>query len=344
MHWALRKQTWRWALLVLMPVILVYFLWSVRAVLLPFVLAALLAYVLAPLVTLLEKRGLSRTMSIVVVYTTLLGAGAVTVIFGYPRLIRELNGLTQAVPMYSSKVQEIILRLQNQYSSFDLPESVRIVFDQRLAGAEDIVLRVIHQSVNLLVSLCSQVLSFLLAPVLAFYILKDQDSIRSGLESLLPRRFKSDVLDLARDTNGIVRKFIQGHLVVCLIVGGLTALGMYLIGMPFALLIGIIAGLADLIPFFGPLLGAVPALAIGILQSWQLSVYALLVIFVVQQIESNVISPKILGDALGLHPIVIIFALLAGGQLWGIIGMLVALPLSAILRLIIRYIYLKLVE
>ncbi len=344
MHWALRKQTWRWALLVFAPVVLAYFLWSVRSVLLPFVLAALLAYLLAPFVAMLEERGLSRALSIVVVYATLLGVSAVMVGFGYPRLIRELNGLTEAIPLYAAKFQEIILRLQNNYSSFDLPESVRKVIDQRLAGAEDMILRLVHQSVDLLVNLFSQVLSFLLAPVLAFYILKDKDSIRSGFESLLPRKIKGDVLDLVRDTDEIVRKFIRGHLVVCLVVGGLTALGMYLIGMPFALLIGIFAGLADLIPFFGPFLGAIPAVAIGILQSWRLTLYAALVILVVQQIESSVISPKILGDALGLHPVMIIFALLAGGKLWGIVGMLVALPLAAMLRLVSRYVFLKLVE
>lgn len=344
MHWALKKQTWRWALLVAMPVFIAYFLWSVRAVLLPFVLAALLAYILTPLVEMLEQRGLSRRLAIVVVYTTLLSICGITVFYGYPRLLRELIGLNEAIPLYLSKFEEIMFRLQKNYSSFDLPDSVRTVIDQRLSGVESIVLRLVQQSMDILVNLCSQVLSFLLAPVLAFYILKDQDGIRSGLISLIPRKIKGDVLDLARDTNLIVRKFIRGHLLLCTMVGGMTALGMYLIGMPFALLIGIIAGLAELIPFFGPLLGAIPALAIGVLQSWQLTIYALLVFFVVQQIENNVISPKILGEALGLHPIVIIFSLLAGGQLWGVIGMLVALPLAAILRLVIGYIFLKLVE
>lgn len=326
------------------PVVLAYFLWSVRPVLLPFVLAALLAYLLAPFVAMLEERGLSRALSIMVVYATLLGGSAVIAVFGYPRLIRELNSLTEVIPLYTVRFQEIILRLQDNYSSFDLPDSVRKVIDQRLAGAEEMVLQLIQRSVDLLVGLCSQLLSFFLAPVLAFYILKDRDSIRSGFESLLPRKIKGDVLDLVRDTDEIIRKFIRGHLVVSLLVGGLTALGMYLIGMPFALLIGIFAGLADLIPFFGPFLGAIPAVAIGILQSWQLTLYAALVILVVQQIESNVISPKILGDALGLHPVVIIFALLAGGHLWGIAGMLVALPLAAMLRLVTRYVFLKLVE
>jgi predicted PurR-regulated permease PerM len=344
LHWALKKQTWRLVLLVAMPVIIAYFLWSVRAVLLPFVLATLLAYLLSPLVEMLEQRGLSRRLAIVVVYTTLLSICGVTVFYGFPRLLRELTGLNEAIPLYLSKFEEIMFSLQQNYSSFDLPDSVRTVIDQRLSGVESIILRLVNQSVDILVNLCSQVLSFLLAPVLAFYILKDQDGIRSGLESLIPRKIKGDVLDLARDTNLIIRKFIRGHLLLCTMVGGLTALGMYLIGMPFALLIGIIAGLAELIPFFGPLLGAIPALAIGILQSWQLTIYALLVFLVVQQIENNVISPKILGEALGLHPIVIIFSLLAGGQLWGVIGMLVALPLAAILRLVIGYIFLKLVE
>ncbi|HEX3032252.1 MAG TPA: AI-2E family transporter, partial [Bacillota bacterium] len=146
------------------------------------------------------------------------------------------------------------------------------------------------------------------------------------------------------DMDQVLRGFIRGHLLVCGLVGGLSALGLYLIGVPFALLLGIIAGILDIIPFFGPILGAVPALALALLQSWQATIYTLLLFVIIQQVEGNIITPKILGEAVGLHPLIIIFALLAGGHLWGVTGMIIALPLAAVIRVAARYMLIKLVS
>lgn len=344
MHWFRRKQTWRRAVLVLTPAALACFFWSVRLVLLPFALGGLLAYLLAPLVRCLENRGFSRTMSILLVYASLAAVTALLVGFGYPRLIRELIGLTEAIPVYTHKVQEVIQSFEQNYANSNLPEGVRKAIDQRIAGGEEVVLGLTHRSIDLLVGLCSQLLSFLLAPVLAFYLLRDGELLRDGLTGLLPSRLRGDVLELVGAVDEVIRKFIRGHCLVCALVAGMTAGGMWVIGMPFALLLGLVAGVFDLIPFFGPLLGAVPALGIAILQSWRLTLYAALVVFVVQQLESNIISPKILGDALGLHPLLIIFVLLAGGELWGIPGMIFALPAAAVLKVVGRYLYLRLVE
>jgi len=139
-------------------------------------------------------------------------------------------------------------------------------------------------------------------------------------------------------------KFIRGHLLVASMVGVLTSLGLALVGVKFYLLLGIIAGIADLIPYFGPIIGAIPAVGLALLNSSQQALYVLLVMVVVQQVENNLLSPKILGDSVGLHPVVVIFVLLAGGHLFGILGMLLAVPLTAILRILVNYLYTLLVS
>ncbi|HEX3032777.1 MAG TPA: AI-2E family transporter [Bacillota bacterium] len=342
-NWITSKQFWRWAVLAAGPLLAALFLCSVRTVLLPFFLGGLLAYMLAPIVRRLEKRGFSRLTALLVVYASLLGLSTLLVVFGYPRVLRELSGLSSAIPTYTNKVEALILQMEQEYSRFDLPDTIREIIDQKIAGVETILLRIVHRTADALMGLAGQIISLLLAPVLAFYMLKDWEAIGAGMIGLVPKRVKLDVIDLARDIDEVVRRFIRGHVVVCTLVGSMTALGMYAIGLPFALLIGIFAGISDLIPFFGPFIGAIPALAIAVLQSWTTTLYVVLIILAVQQIEANIISPKIMGDAVGLHPIMIIFALLAGGQLWGIPGMLLALPVAAIVRVVARYVFLKLV-
>lgn len=343
-HPLLNKVFWRRAVVVALPVLAALFLWSVRQVLFPFVLGGLLAYLLAPVVKAVEKLGLSRLPSLVVVYVGLVGLSVLSVTFGYPALVRELTSLLSAIPEYAHKVEAALGQLERQYSNFYLPESLRSVVDQRISLAETGLLRLVHQSADTLMGLMGHLFGLLLAPVLAFYLLKDWELISVGLKSLVPKKIRLDVSDLVRDMDEVVRGFIRGHLVVCALVGGLTALGSYLIGLPFALLVGIFAGVLDIIPFFGPIIGAIPAVALALLQSWQIILYTLFLFVLIQQVESNIITPKILGEAVGLHPIMIIFALLAGGQLWGIIGMVVALPLAAIIRVLARYMFLKLVS
>jgi len=343
LYWLYEKRTYRLALLVVVPLLGIYFIYLVRGILLPFVLAFLVAYLLKPIISFLERRGITRLLAICVVYLSMLGLAAGLAFYGLPRLIAELNQLGEAIPSYTRQVQELNNTLQRRYSNFALPDSVRVVIDERIAFGEKGILKFVDKSVGSLLGLFSHLFSFLLAPVLGFYILKDAEGISKKFEGSIPTRYRADVLALVRDVDQVVRSFIRGHLTVSFLVGVLTWLGMTLIGMPFALIIGIIAGISDLIPFFGPFIGAVPAVAIGLLQSWELAGYALLVIFVVQQLESNVISPKILGDSLGLHPLVIIFVLLAGGQLYGVVGMLVAVPLAASVKVIGRYVFLKLV-
>ncbi|MHB8171534.1 MAG: AI-2E family transporter [Thermincolia bacterium] len=343
LHWFSEKRTYRLALLVVVPMVGVYFINLVRGILLPFILAFLVAYLLQPMVIFLERRGLTRLLAICAVYLFMFGLVMGVAFYGFPKLISELNQLGEAIPKYTRQIQEVNDSIQLQYSRFALPDSVRMVIDQRIAHGEKGILQLVDKAAGSLLGLFSYIFSFLLAPVLGFYLLKDAEGIRKKLEGSIPTRYRADVLALVRDVDQVVKSFIQGHLMVSFIVGVLTWLGMAIIGMPFALVIGIIAGIADLVPFFGPLIGAVPAVAIGLLQSWQLAGYALLVILIVQQLESNVISPKILGDSLGLHPLVIIFVLLAGGNLYGVVGMVVAVPLAASIRVIGRYVFLKLV-
>ncbi|MFZ5639624.1 MAG: AI-2E family transporter [Bacillota bacterium] len=330
--------------LVFVPVVTGYLLYRVRIVLLPFFMAVLVAYLLNPPVYWLERKKIPRLPAIILVYAAISVAVAAIVIYGIPAVMDELDQLAGAIPKLIRTTQDFADKIQSRYTRYALPENIRQVLDEKLAGLENMLLILTRKAAGSIIIMFSYLFSLLIAPVFAFYILKDLDNINKGMINFIPKAWRSDILAIFRDVDEIVAKYIRGNLTVAFIVGLLTGLGMYIIGLDFAFTIGFVAGLADLIPYFGPVIAAVPAVSLASLESRTLALYALLVILVVQQLENSIISPKILGESLGLHPLLVIFVLLAGGELYGIIGMLTAVPIVAIVRVILRYIYLKLVD
>jgi predicted PurR-regulated permease PerM len=160
---------------------------------------------------------------------------------------------------------------------------------------------------------------------------------------LIPTRYRSGLVVIAHEVDEVIKKVIRGNLLVAALVAILATVGMMIIGMDFPLLIGILVGITNFIPYFGAIISTVPIILLALLKSKWLALYVLGVMVLIQQIEGNIISPKILGEYIGLHPLVIIFALLAGGSLWGFTGLLIAVPFAAVLKVLLKHVYLHLI-
>lgn len=341
MEWMINKKTYRLAFLVIASLVSCYFLFLVRGILTPFLLAAFLAYLLQPLVYSLERRGIPHLLAIIFTYVCVLGAFTALGIFALPKLLDQLHDLLTAIPRYTQRTQEFLDYLEGTSARY--PPGVQEIIDDKLSAWFIFLTKSVNQAVDGLLKLIGYLPTLALVPFLSFYMLKDAEEIKRIFESILPASWRTDMMGLVRDTDDVLKCFIRCQLFVCLMVGVLCWLGYTLMGLPFAIILGVVAGVTDAIPFFGPLIGLVPALAVALLDSWQMVLWTVLVAFIVQQIEANIISPKILGDGMGLHPIMVVFVLLAGGQLYGILGMLLALPVAAVLKVLIRFIFLKLV-
>lgn len=316
-----------------------YLVYLVRVILPPFIIALIIAYLLNPLVETIENLKVPRVVAILIVYTTVVAVVSLVVFYGVPKVLRELNRFADAIPIYTEQVQDYIRVAHRDYSKTNIPESIRQVTDETIKEAEELLISTVRNIADAILGLFSQLLSLVIAPILSFYMLKDWDLMGRYVFSLFPTDWREEAAYLFHQMDLVLTKFIRGHLLVVFIVGSLTAIGLALIGVKFALLLGILAGIADIIPYFGPIIGAVPAIAIALLHSKYQALYAAGVMLLVQQLESNIISPKILGDSVGLHPLVIIFALLAGGQLFGIAGMLLAVPVTAVARILLSYFF-----
>ncbi|MDW7673157.1 MAG: AI-2E family transporter [Bacillota bacterium] len=335
---------WRLVFLLILVAFALYFVYLVRSVLLTFILAAILAYLLNPVVNWLQRNNIKRSVAIFLIYFTVISFASIISIMGFPKLIRELNDFAEAIPIYTEQVRSFVQNLQIQYQRIDLPESVKQVLDESIVSIEAYITEMVRQVADIFINFFSQLFYLIMAPVLAFYILKDWDSIEKRFYRMMPTQVRDKAGELLGEINLVLKKFIRGHLIVATIVGIMTAVSLSLLRVEFALTLGLIAGISDLIPYFGPIIGAIPAVLIGLLDSKALAIKVMLVMVVVQQIESNIVAPKILGDSLGLHPITIIFVLLTGGHLFGVLGMLLAVPVTAITRTVVLYFYESLVD
>ncbi|WP_420852011.1 AI-2E family transporter [Pelotomaculum isophthalicicum] len=316
-----------------------YFFYLIKGLIFSLGLAVLLVYLLNPLVSILERRGTPRTGAILLVYLALFFFAAGIFLYGVPRIIEQLNSLAETIPLYTDQVQDVIRSVQSHYVNLSIPDGMRQVIDERIRWLEDIILQQVKLTVASLIGAAGYVFKILLAPVLAFYFLKDLQLIKKKTILTLPEEWRKDVAGILHDIDQVLGSFVRGYFSVAAIVGGLTAASMAFLGMEFAMMLGLFAGITELIPYFGPVIGAVPAVGLAVLHSKWLAVKVALAFMIIHQLEGNIISPKILGDKVGLHPLVVIFSLFAGGELYGLTGMLLAVPVAAVLRVILNFAY-----
>ncbi|MGE5573260.1 MAG: AI-2E family transporter [Bacillota bacterium] len=315
----------------------------VRAILTPFLLALGLSYLMNPLVTYLEKRGAPRSAGTLVVYVGFTLFIALVGVYLFPRLFSQLEMLAEVIPEQAQQIQARLLAFYARFDRFNVPEPIRGAVDDGIRRTEAALADFVRRTVGAIPGLLPRMTMLILVPVLAFYFTMDFPELKMWLLSWIPSRWRSEVVGLLIEMDHALGSFIRGQLLVSAVVGVLIFAGLSIIGIDFALVIGIVAGLFNVIPYFGPVIGAIPAVVLAFLKSPVLVVYVIVLFVLVNQFESAVVGPNILGEQVGLHPVAVIFAILAGGHLFGIVGILLAVPVAAIVRVIFRYLHGRLV-
>lgn len=316
-----------------------YLFYLLREVLAPFLLASAITYVLEPPVRALERNRVPRVAAILMVYAGGLAVVALGAWFVIPLLTAELKHLAEDVPTYTARLRELTRHLHSDYRRIPVPEDVRQVVDEALARTEEQILGSIGVGIAGLWAVASGVFRVIIAPVLAFYMLRDLDGFRAKVRSFTASAGSRRWLALLQDIDGVVGGFVRGQVMVSLIIGLLTGTVLHLLQVRFATILGILAGLGEFIPYFGPIIAAVPAVFAGLLTSPVRAAQVLLAVAIIQQLDTAVIGPKVLGDRTGLHPLAVIAAVLTGGYLVGPWGLLLAVPVAAVLRVLIKHGY-----
>ncbi|AIQ65091.1 permease [Paenibacillus stellifer] len=339
------NKTFRWMVGVLLGLIILYFIWQLRpmlmniftflkAVLAPLLAAMIISYVLNPVVSLLARRKMPRGAAVLLIYAVFLTALAVIAINLIPMLIEQLEELNEHLP-------EITLRAQGLMHSMDtrlIPQGVETGMNNWFFQWESRLAKGISNFLDHIGTTIGVVFDAFIIPFLVFYILKDFDVFERMVISCLPRSRRKSIVKMLRDIDIALGNYIRGQFIVGVMIGILAYIGYALIGIPYALLFACFVAIFDIVPYLGPFLGAAPALVMASTVSIRLVLLVIVVNTLCQMLESNVISPQVVGRTLHLHPLLIIFALLVGGELAGIIGLILAVPVFAAGKVVLQHI------
>ncbi|HYY58090.1 MAG TPA: AI-2E family transporter [Pyrinomonadaceae bacterium] len=340
------------AILRVIFIVLVVFasLWILRAltgVILLIVLAIFFAYLIAPLVEFVRRpfnvRGrehiMPRVMAIAIVYLLIFGSLGLTLYFLLPRLGNQMTQFAQQAPAYFTSASARAQSLNRLYENYKLPESVRKKVSQNVTEMIDTASKYTTEEVgNILLGSLHYVPWLILIPILAFFLLKDADSFRRSALQMLPRgrwRWRGD--EFFQDVNSTLAAYIRAQLVACFLIGVVCTLGFLLMGVPYPLVLGILAGLLEFIPLVGPLTLAIIAALISSFYSIKLALGVLLFLGILRIVQDYVIYPRIIGQGIHLHPLAVILAILAGAELAGITGIFLAIPVIAIATVSYRH-------
>lgn len=311
------------------------------AILVPPLVAFFLAFMIDPLVSRLERLRIHRTWAIFVVLTAVALLGALGMAFLFTSITSEFRNVRLNLPEYAARLYGTIPAEVKGYLGIETPDKAYQRLQEmldRLHGVSFDVMReslaFLRRAVSSTLSLILSVLGYLVIPLYLYYFLKDLGQIRTRLADLVPPRHRETVLERVREIREILAGFVRGQLTVCAILAVLYSAGLWVIGIDLAIVIGTLSGVLFIIPYLGTVTGIVLSMIMAGLKFHDLiHPLACLGWFVaVQALEGAVITPKIVGDRVGLHPLAAILALLVGGQLFGIAGMLLAVPVAAVLK------------
>lgn len=328
-----RTQSWIPLLILVATLALLIALWKILVV---FLLAALFAFVVYPLVKLFDKK-LPRAVSIVCVYLVI---GVILfIVLGVivPIAIQEFEQLIKSVPTYIEKAREVIVRLQTQYTA--LPGSLQGIIDDALVQLQQTAMGATQQAIPTIISVFTGVVTLLLVPVLAFFMLLGCEGYGSMIRAVTPARHRRTMSELLDCAGRSLWHFVRGELILMAAVGTLTGLGLYAVGMPYAIAFGVLAGLLEIIPNVGPFITTVVVGLTALFINPVLAIWAVGVTLAVQALENTIIVPIVIGQSVGLSPVTVIFSVILGGSIGGVIGALVAIPMALMVKIVILYFY-----
>jgi predicted PurR-regulated permease PerM len=335
-----QKQASFW---ILALVSLAFALWFLQDILLPFLAGFVLAYFLDPVADWLERAGLPRTVAALIIIAAAVFLLVFAFIMMVPYLISEIQDLSSSLP---DLLKSLIARI-NDLAPQSIKDMLARSGNELPASVGDIASKATGWIATFISSIWSggmaivNMLSLLiLTPIVAFYLLQDWDHIVAKVDGWLPRDHIEDVRSIARDIDSSMAGFIRGQALVCLSLGAFYAIGLTFAGLNFGFAIGFLSGALSFIPFVGAITGGVLAIGVALAQFWPdfVSIGVIVGIFAVGQfIEGNILSPKLVGGSIGLHPVWLMFALFAFGYIFGFTGLLLAVPLAAATGVIVRY-------
>lgn len=313
-------------------------MWALGSVILPFLVGGAIAYFLDPIADRLQRLGMGRAAATAVISIGMLLVAVALVLAVIPTLAHQLTQLINAAPDIFKRLQDFILERFPDLA--DDTSVIRQSIAQIGATIQERGTAILNTVIGSAIGLLDIILFIVIVPVVAFYMLLDWDRMVARVDQMLPRDHAPTIRHLAREIDTVLAGFVRGQLTVCAIVGAFYSITLAIAGLQFGLIVGAIAGAITFIPYVGSIVGGALAIGLALVQFWGdwLSIGMIAAIFAVGQfLEGNVITPRLVGNSVGLHPVWLLFALSAFGTLFGFAGMLVAVPVAASIGVLVRF-------
>jgi predicted PurR-regulated permease PerM len=322
-----------------------WLIYLLAPVLMPFAFAAMLAYLGDPLTDKLETYQLSRTKAVLVVFAVMTLVFVLILLLLVPLLEYQIEQFVSSLPDYVAWLNETVIpwaqrRFHLGIRPVNLSQIVNLIKGhwEQAGGIAATVMTSVSHSGGVI---AEWLMNLLLIPVVTFYLLRDWDGLVVKVHDLLPRRIAPTAAKLAREVDTVLAAFVRGQLYVMLALGCIYSIGLWMTGLDLALLIGMLAGLVSFVPYLGAIVGIVTACVAALVQFHELiHLVPVAIVFIIgQSLEGMVLTPMLVGDKIGLHPVAVMFAVLAGGQLFGFLGILLALPVASVIMVLLRHVH-----
>ncbi|MER2512713.1 MAG: AI-2E family transporter [Nitrosomonas ureae] len=328
-----------WLLLACVAGGLIYLL---SPILTPFLLAAVIAYICNPMVSYMADRKIPRTVGAVLVMLLLLGAFAALILIMVPLFEKEANRLLDKMPAYWDMLKNHVIPWLESRLDISLQPDMNLLreaLSEHWKSAGGVAAKMLPSLTSGGMAVVEFLVNLLLVPVVLFYLLRDWDTLIKLIDKMIPRYWHDQISQLARETDRVLAEFLRGQLAVILLMSICYITGLWLAGLEFALPIGLVAGILVFVPYLGMIVGLMLATFAAMMQfqDWNGVITVWVVFGAGQMLEGMLITPWLVGDRIGLHPVVVIFALMAFGQLFGFFGILLALPVSAVMLVWLRH-------
>ena len=336
------SNKWMLLLAIFLPALLLYLL---APILTPFMIAIVLAYISDPLVDRLEARRFSRTLAVITVFVSLTSLALLALLVLVPMIERQIDIFAMKLPNYIHLFQTRLLPAVYQLLGIDQADSNLLDLKASLksywGSASGFTQQALSSVTRSGLAFAGLMANLLLIPVVTFYLLRDWDILVARINELVPRRSQAVVTRLARESDDVLGAFLRGQMLVMLALAAIYSIGLSVVGLDLAVLIGMSAGMISFVPYLGFIVGILFAGIAAVVQFQDVMhlAYIAAVFGVGQAIEGMLLTPLLVGDRIGLHPVAVIFAILAGGQLFGFIGVLLALPVAAVIAVMLRYLH-----
>lgn len=336
------SQFWLRIAVVAFLCLIVYF---VPWVIVPFVLALFLALLLRPVVNTIMKladrmkwRWLPIDGAIIVSFLIFIFAVVLIINSIVVPFIHEFQLFVVQLPAMTDQVMAVIDRIQSDWVSF-VPDDAKTMLNDLAVKAGNYLVEVAKNGVFAIWSFTSTLIELIVVPIIAFYMLKAGGTFKRVFVGLFPESYRAHMMNVIEEMDYTLSAYIRGQLLMCCIIAAMVFVGMWALGVPYPLVIALLAGIVELIPIVGPIIGAIPALLLGASVSFSLAIKVLIFYVVVQQLEGHLIMPNLMGNVINIHPVTIIAGVLIGSALFGVFGMMMAVPLLSVLKVAGRHLW-----